>query len=460
MAKVGELLVDVLARTTGLQKGLKKGEQSLGKFKSAVGASIATLSQLAGVAGGFAGLGFAVKMAADAEQMRTAFGTMLQSAEAGSRLFQDLKKFAASTPLQLTDLTSAARTLLQFGIAGDQVIDTLRMLGDAAGGNAQNLQSMALAFGQISSAGKMQGGDLMQLINAGFNPLNEIAKKTGESMAELRDRMSKGKIGIDEVREAFRAATGPGGQFFQMMEKQSETLTGKFSTLRDNVGQLAESIGDVVVPALKRIVAVAADIVQWFQQISMATKQNIALGFVFTGTFYGVLKVMPFIIKALTTIKHLLTAAAAREAFLQGLRQNWVGIAAGIAAATTTSLMFADTMKDAANSSKEMAMNMHEVEAAVTRAGQAYQRANGFSIRSIHGPGRPAQPRLSGDMAALTPIITHMSMQEAVKQRMDEERNKILSDSNAQHKDATKSLRHIAAKQKRKDIDVNQAASF
>jgi hypothetical protein len=63
-------------------------------------------------------------------------------------------------------------------------------------------------------------------------------------------------------------------------------------------------------------------------------------------------------------------------------------------------------------------------------------------------------------MAALTPIITHMSMQEAVKQRMDEERNKILSDSNAQHKDATKSLRHIAAKQKRKDIDVNQAASF
>ena len=103
---------------------------------------------------------------------------------------------------------------------------------------------------------------------------------------------------------------------------------------------------------------------------------------------------------------------------------------------------------------------MHEVEAAVTRAGQAYQRANGFQIRSIHGPGRPAQPRLSGDMAALTPIITHMSMQEAVKQRMDEERNKILSDSNAQHKDATKSLRHIAAKQKRKDIDVNQAASF
>ena len=107
---------------------------------------------------------------------------------------------------------------------------------------------------------------------------------------------------------------------------------------------------------------------------------------------YSVLKVMPFIIKALTTIKHLLTAAAAREPFLQGLRQNWVGIAAGIAAATTTSLMFADTMKDAANSSKEMAMNMHEVEAAVTRAGQAYQRANGFSISSIHGPGRPAQP--------------------------------------------------------------------
>ena len=128
-------------------------------------------------------------------------------------MFEKLKGFAASTPLALTDLTSSARTLLQFGIAGDAIIPTLRMLGDAAGGPAQNLKSMALAFGQISSAGKMQGQDLMQLINAGFNPLNEIVKKTGESMEQVRARMSAGKIGIDEVREAFEAATGPGGLF-------------------------------------------------------------------------------------------------------------------------------------------------------------------------------------------------------------------------------------------------------
>ena len=456
MAKVGELLVDVLARTTGLQKGLKDGERSLGKFKSAVGRSISTLTQLAGIAGGFAGLGFGIKLAADAEQMRTAFGTMLQSAEKGAQMLERLKAFAAQTPLALTDLSGAARTLLQFGITGDAIIPTLRMLGDAAGGNAQNLKSMALAFGQISSAGKLQGQDLMQLINAGFNPLNEISKKTGESMAELRDRMSAGKIGIDEVREAFEAATGPGGIFFGMMEKQSKTLLGRFSTLRDNVAQFAQTLGEMIVPALKQILNVATMIVAFFNNMNATLLKTGFLAGVWLATFFGVLKVMPMIISALRQVVAMLTAAAAREAFMAGLRQNWIGIAAGIAAATATTVMFDASMASAQTSTEKMATNMEQVEAAMDAAAKHYQKTHGFKITRFNEKIEPENKSINPE----GPVITVMSMQDSLKNAMDKKRNEILENGLKESRDQTISLKHLANKSKRKDIEINKAASF
>ena len=84
------------------------------------------------------------------------------------------------------------------------------MLGAVALGNKEKLSSLALVFGQVSSAGRLTGQDLLQFINVGFNPLNYIAKRTGESMEELRDRMSRGAIGVEEVEQAFIDATSNG----------------------------------------------------------------------------------------------------------------------------------------------------------------------------------------------------------------------------------------------------------
>ena len=348
MAKVGELLVDVLARTTGLQKGLKKGEQSLSKFKASVRSSIGTLSQLAGVAGGFAGFGFAVKLAADAEQAKVAFSTMLGSAEAGKQMFSDLQKFAASTPLQLTTLQDASRTLLAFGVEGEQVITTLRMLGDAAGGDAQRMQSLALVFGQVSSAGKLTGGDLLQMINAGFNPLNYIAKRTGETMEALRDRMSKGAIGIAEVKQAFQDATGPGGQFFQMMEKQSKTLAGRFSTFRDNVAALAMQIGDVLLPTLGKIIDASTQLVQIFTNLDKGTQNAIVQVSLFSTAFLAVIYLIPKVIAIFKTLigayKALATAQVVQQAFSGP--KGFLMLAAGAAAAAAGVALVANAMSD------------------------------------------------------------------------------------------------------------------
>jgi len=113
---------------------------------------------------------------------------------------------------------------------------------------------LTLAFAQSASAGKLNGQDLLQMINAGFNPLQEISEKTGKSMAQLRKEMEAGKIGIDQVKGAFVTATSEGGRFYQMNQKQSLTLAGQWSTLKDNVEVFLTKIGQLEATPVKELV--------------------------------------------------------------------------------------------------------------------------------------------------------------------------------------------------------------
>ena len=107
------------------------------------------------------------------------------------------------------------------------------------------MSRIAMAYGQMSSAGKVQLEDVKQMIEAGFNPLQEISESTGESMSSLYDRISKGTISVDEITASMERATSEGGKYYQSMEKQSQTFDGMISTLKDNAQQL---LGDVVQP--------------------------------------------------------------------------------------------------------------------------------------------------------------------------------------------------------------------
>jgi tape measure domain-containing protein len=117
------------------------------------------------------------------------------------------------------------------------------MLGDVSMGNGQTLQQLALVFGQITSAGRLMGQDVLQLINAGFNPLVQISKRTGESMLELKKRMESGGISSDEVAQAFKDATSQGGLFEGMLAKVAATTEGKISNLSDNIAKLKRDFG-------------------------------------------------------------------------------------------------------------------------------------------------------------------------------------------------------------------------
>jgi len=165
-------------------------------------------------------------------------------------LFGQVSNYAKAPPYGKADLIDAQKTMMGFGISGDKSLGVLKQIGDIAMGDAQRMQSLALAFGQATSAGKLQGQDLLQMINAGFNPLNEISKRTGESMASLKDRMSEGKISAAELAQAFKWATDEQGLFYKGAEKAGQTLGGRLSTLMDSLSELALSLYRAIQPVL------------------------------------------------------------------------------------------------------------------------------------------------------------------------------------------------------------------
>lgn len=95
----------------------------------------------------------------------------------------------------------------------------IKALGDIAMGDRNKLNSLTLAFSQMTASGRLMGQDLLQMINAGFNPLSEISRKTGKSIGVLKEEMEKGKISAEMVTQAFYSATQAGGQFHGMTER-------------------------------------------------------------------------------------------------------------------------------------------------------------------------------------------------------------------------------------------------
>lgn len=182
---------------------------------------------------------------------------------AADALFGQISEYGKKTVYDKAGLIEAQKTMMSFGLSGDKAFSTLKQIGDIAMGDSQKMQSLALAFSQATSAGKLQGQDLMQMINAGFNPLNEISKHTGKSMAELKDEMSKGQIGADQLAQAFQWATEEGGLFYQGAEKAGQTLSGRMNQMRDSVDEMLIAAFGAIEPLLSPLVDFATKAIGW-----------------------------------------------------------------------------------------------------------------------------------------------------------------------------------------------------
>jgi tape measure domain-containing protein len=203
-----------------------------------------------------------IKWRMETEQVETQLNVLIGDAKKTKQTLDDLRTFADATPFDLTQLTKPLTTLLNYQVPLEQATEILHRLGDISGGSSEKLESLALVFGQVSSNGKLMGQDLLQFINAGFNPLLYISKATGESMEELRDRMSKGGISINEVADAIRKATSEGGQFNGMLQEQSKTIAGRLSTLQGNFRSFVEDLVAELEPLIKKVLEFGVNLIQ------------------------------------------------------------------------------------------------------------------------------------------------------------------------------------------------------
>lgn len=238
--------------STGMGNSFKAiGSAGAAAAKAVESAISLTVKIMAGVTAGLGALLLAgVNYNSSMEQYSAALTTLTGSADKAASILETLKKMGASTPFETKDLIDSTKVMMSFGISAEDAIIDVGMLGDVSMGNAEKLGSLTLAFSQVQSQGKLMGQDLLQFINAGFNPLKEISDKTGISMSELKDKMSDGAISAQMVSDAFKSATEQGGLFYGAMDKQSKTFAGQLSTLKDNAGQLLGTLTTGIQSAL------------------------------------------------------------------------------------------------------------------------------------------------------------------------------------------------------------------
>lgn len=173
----------------------------------------------------------------------TAIQTLLGSKEKANALMSQVRDYAKISPLEFSDITAATQMMLGFNIEAEKVPKFLAAIGDVSMGETQKFNSLTLAFSQMSAAGKLMGQDLNQMINAGFNPLQQMAQTTGKSIAQLKEEMSKGAISAEMVQQAFIDATSAGGKFYNMSENASKTINGQLSMMQDAIDSTLNELG-------------------------------------------------------------------------------------------------------------------------------------------------------------------------------------------------------------------------
>lgn len=256
----GEIIIELQLQQDDFEKRLNAIEHKTQSFGSSIKRTVAALG-LGKIAKDFASAG--ISFNASIEQYQTSFEVMTGSAEKAAQITQQLKQIAANTPFELPQLADTTQLLMNYGFTADDAMKKMQMLGDISQGSADKMTRIATAYGQMSSAGKVSLEDVKQMIEAGFNPLQEISKSTGESMASLYDRISDGSLSVDEITASMERSTSAGGKYFQSMDKQSQTLNGKISTLKDTFNEfagkamqgLSDVLSNTVIPALTGVLS-------------------------------------------------------------------------------------------------------------------------------------------------------------------------------------------------------------
>lgn len=263
MRKVASLSVSEYNKITNAQDKLNRSTANYGNtLRNAIGGYL-----------GMQGIRTLARWGTELKQTQIQFETLASSAQKGDDLYAQLKRYANITPYLNSQVNKAAVTMLSFGVAEDKIMPGIQTIGDIASGNAERFEALALAYAQSQAAGKMMGQELLQMVNAGFNPLQEISRKTGISMAVLRKQMENGAISSKMIEDAFRSATEEGGRFHGMMNRMTKEAFGVWSNitgqLQTGFGNLSSKMQDALIGNLKTIESISGKFLEWTERVNI-----------------------------------------------------------------------------------------------------------------------------------------------------------------------------------------------
>ena len=313
-----------------------------------------------------------ISVRAEFESMETSLKVLLGGNEERlNNIMGQIKEYALASPLNTKDMVGAVQMMTSFGIEAEKSIDYLKAIGDISMGDTGKFNSLALAFSQMSSAGKLMGQDLLQMINAGFSPLEEISRKTGKSIGELKNEMSKGAITSKMVQDAFISATSAGGKFYGMASEGAKTLNGQISMLQESFDNMFNEIGSKGEGVVMKAVQAGTYLVENYETIGKVLEGLIIA--------YGVYKTALIVNAAVTggikavesasiIVKGLHTAAtwaqtAAQTALNTAMMMNpYVAVGAALVGLCATIYAFTDTTTAASEAQKRLNEANDEVE--------------------------------------------------------------------------------------------------
>jgi tape measure domain-containing protein len=263
--ELGKAWIRVRGDSSGLKNDLTNAK---GETEKAVGQMSATVGSLVApflaAAASLTTLRRALMASGQFEQTTIAFDTMLGSAEETRKTLASLTDFAAKTPFEMPEILQAARGLIQFGERGDDLMRTLNMLGNAASGTSTPFGFLALVFNQVRGVGKLLTQDFRQLSTRGILSLQDIAKYYKVTTQEAQKMLSAGKISFEDLKKIIESLSMAGGRFANLMEKQSKSLLGLWSTWKDALGIMTRYLGDTVAPAAKNVLTI---MIRWGEVI-------------------------------------------------------------------------------------------------------------------------------------------------------------------------------------------------
>jgi tape measure domain-containing protein len=232
-------------------------------IRDSVGALIGPLVVLTAA---FEGLKKSISLAAELEASEAKLRVFTGSATVAKGILTELRDLSTQSPVSFAAGQRGVTTMLQFGVAADEVVLRLKQIAEITGGDTQRMEMLALAFAQSQAAGRLMGQELLQMVNAGFNPLKVISEETGESLVELKKRMEDGGISSQAVADAFEKATSEGGKFNGLLAEMADTGFGKLVKIQSQLEKIGTSIGSVVLSALELV-----DVIEGLERMEAST---------------------------------------------------------------------------------------------------------------------------------------------------------------------------------------------